>query len=532
MKSMRIAAGLLAGALVVASCGSSSDSSDTTERTRNATLPSETTTVAFISTNDSTIYKMTMGTSDSVVLEKVLTDLTGTNIGITGLAVDTYRNKMIWATQDGSDAKIRTADIGSTSASTVYTRAGGYPLGLSSDTANDVVTAGFVHGGTTSVYVGDSLGNASSTVIASASGVRGIASVTDEVFGLSGTFLYRWSSSTGAGAKVEGGAGTQAWATVVDENTAKVYYAINYDTTPTIMQANRSGSGTPLSYLSTPYGVVAMAMKGDGSLVWVNGQRAGYSSPGDDSTINVVDPTDPTKSFVYTPKTAIKATSIWLVESPSTAVDPNLLGDGVVGSTYTCEDAVWEGDSPGARLSRQPQPGRAVAWYMDGVVVPGETDWTYRPDSGGQLKCTVTAENVAGSMTVESSEMLVIDPSTTTASPSTTIESKGSGSSESTTSLAPTTTTVAPASYKSISVKWSYNSSKKVLTASFKKVSGARTYGLGVTGATKKSVKCTTSGTKVTCKVTLKKGKNSITINARNAAKVIVAQKKASKTVR
>ena len=95
MKSMRIAAGLLAGALVVASCGSSSDSSDTTERTRNATLPSETTTVAFISTNDSTIYKMTMGTSDSVVLEKVLTDLTGTNIGITGLAVDTYRNKMI-----------------------------------------------------------------------------------------------------------------------------------------------------------------------------------------------------------------------------------------------------------------------------------------------------------------------------------------------------------------------------------------------------------------------------------------------------
>jgi hypothetical protein len=36
----------------------------------------------------------------------------------------------------------------------------------------------------------------------------------------------------------------------------------------------------------------------------------------------------------------------------------------------------------------------------------------------------------------------------------------------------------------------------------------------------------------VTCKATLKKGSNIITVNAMNAAKVIIAQKRASKTVR
>jgi hypothetical protein len=53
-----------------------------------------------------------------------------------------------------------------------------------------------------------------------------------------------------------------------------------------------------------------------------------------------------------------------------------------------------------------------------------------------------------------------------------------------------------------------------------------------MTGATKKTVKCTTSGTKVTCRATLKKGVNAITVNAKNASKVIIAQKRASKTVR
>jgi hypothetical protein len=283
-----------------------------------------------------------------------------------------------------------------------------------------------------------------------------------------------------------------------------------------------------MTYLTPKHGVAAMAMKGDGSLVWVNGQRPTAAPPTDDSVLTVVDPTDSSVSVEYTPDIAIKARSIWLVESPSSAVDPVASGDGFVGSEYTCDDAVWEGDLPGQRLSRAPQAIKTVQWYLDDVAISGATGWTYTPESGGSLKCTVTGTNLAGSTSVESPAVTVIDTSTTT------LAIAGSDSSTSTVAGTPVTaapTTTVPA-YKSISVKWSYSSSKKTLTATFKKVSGARTYYMGLTGATKKTVKCTTSRTKVTCKATLKKGVNAITVNAKNSAKAIVAQKKASKRVR
>jgi hypothetical protein len=159
-------------------------------------------------------------------------------------------------------------------------------------------------------------------------------------------------------------------------------------------------------------------------------------------------------------------------------------------------------------------------------VIPGATDDVFVPEFGGRLKCVVTASNAAGTGTAQSLELDVVGPSASTLAPS--------GSDSTTTSTVAgesPATTVAPR-YKSISVKWSYSSSKKLLTGTFKKVAGARTYSMTMTGATKKTVKCTTSGTKVTCKATLKKGANVITVNAKNSAKAIVAQKRASKTVR
>ena len=529
MKFSRLLASAIAGAALLAACGGGAESSDTTERTRNTTLPSDVNTVAFIAGTDGTgtkIYKATLRSAGPVTMEEVLTDASGTNTGIVGLAIDTVHNSLFWATQDGSDAKIRTAQFGSESTYTLYSYPGGYPLGLSYDTANDVLGVPVQAGATSTFVLGNSEGATSGVTISSVANIRGVTGISGEIYGLSGTSFYRWSTATGAGMKVEAGAGTQAWSSIIDEMNGKAYYAINYETTPTIMKANQTGAGSPSSYLSTPYGVVAMAMKGDGSLVWVNGQRAGYSPPADDSSINVVDPTDSTRSSVYTPTSAIKATSIWLVESPSTSIDPSVSGGGFVGNEYTCDDAVWEGDLPGQRLSRAPQLIKQVQWYMDGVAISGATGWSYIPESGGELKCAVTATNLAGFTVAESLTTTVVDSSTTTLG----VAGSDTTVSTSSTTIALPTTTVP--TYKSISMKWSYSSSKKTLTATFKKVSGARTYYMGLTGATKKTIKCTTSGTKVTCKATLKKGANSITINAKNSAKAIVAQKKASKTVR
>jgi hypothetical protein len=239
---------------------------------------------------------------------------------------------------------------------------------------------------------------------------------------------------------------------------------------------------------------------------------------------------------------------MWLVEQPSTNVEAELVGDGQVGSEHTCIDASWSSDLPAQRLSRSPEVGREYAWYVDGEVVDGASDRVFVPTSPGSLKCVVTASNLAGSTSSESLEVAVAEvPSTTSSTSSTSSTStsiaattvpgssetdggslSGGGASPVVTSP---TTTVAPR-YKSISVRWSYNASKKLLTGTFKKVSGARTYSMTMTGATKKTVKCTTSRTKVTCKATLKKGANVITVNAKNASKVIIAQKRASKTVR
>jgi hypothetical protein len=522
----------IAAVVALSACGGNSQSSDTTERTRNAATTSDVTTVALIGVGD-VIYKTTLGTPGSVTLEKVMSDTSGTSTGITGLAFDSAYNTLYWATQEGADAKLRTSMLGTESVYTLQTVTGGVPFGLSYDPSADVLGFAVIDGGSGIIYLVNSDGVVSSTTVPVVTGARGITGISGAIYGLSGTSMYRWSTSTGGGMKIEGGTGTQAWSSIVDEANAKAYYAINYDTTPTIMKANQSGAGTPATYLSTKFGVVAMAMKGDGSLVWVNGQRPMFAPPTDDSILTVVDPTDSTKSSEYTPDIAIKALSIWLVESPSTAVDPVVSGGGFLGDEYTCDDAVWEGDLPGQRLSRAPQAIRSVQWYLNDTAISGATGWTYTPEASGSLKCAVTGTNLAGSTSVESPAVTVIDTSTTT-----TIEpsgsGSGSGSGESTTSTTIGSSPSAPSTvtYKSISVKWSYSSAKKVLTGTFKKVSGAKTYSMTITGATKKTVKCTTSGTKVTCKAALKKGANSITVNAKNSAKAIVAQRLASKRVR
>ena len=88
--------------------------------------------------------------------------------------------------------------------------------------------------------------------------------------------------------------------------------------------------------------------------------------------------------------------------------------------------------------------------------------------------------------------------------------------------------------YASIAVTWKL--SGRSLTATFRPVTGAKSYALSSTGATRKSGTCKTTGSgskrRITCSLTLKKGTSTLTVKAKNTAKQVIAQATKSKTAR
>lgn len=194
------------------------------------------------------------------------------------------------------------------------------------------------------------------------------------------------------------------------------------------------------------------------------------------STITWVNPADVTDTQEYSPDPALSITSIWVVEPPVQATDAGVDGDPFINSEIYCI-AGFESDPNDIRSSGN-YVGWEVQWFRNGELIPDATSVQLEPTEPGRYKCTSNASNIAGYVTITTPEFEVIDPSATT----TTIEPTGSGSGASSTTVA---TPPAPVAYKSISVRWTFSSVAKVLTASFTKVSGARTYGMAVTGATR-----------------------------------------------
>ena len=86
--------------------------------------------------------------------------------------------------------------------------------------------------------------------------------------------------------------------------------------------------------------------------------------------------------------------------------------------------------------------------------------------------------------------------------------------------------------YASLKVAWKMSGKKA--TATWKPVSGAKSYTVtgGLKGKTAKSGKCTKTKTKVTCTVTLTKGTNTLTAAARNAKKANIAMATTTKKVK
>ena len=518
-----IAATLLAG--LISSCGTGTESSDSgTQRTRNATvgssdIPTVALYAAYNGSGGSSIYMAPIDSAGTLTPTELATDVTGYQTGITGFGYKSSTRTLYWATQELSAAKGRSQVIGAPSYTTMFVAYGTWPTGGAYDSSTDkyVFTADGL------MWIGDAATSGSPSALSI--NARSVSAANGKAYTNVLTKMSEINLSTSAKRDIVGGVTTDTWATIVDVANGKLYFATNYASSPIIRRTNVDGSGSASDYLTPTYGVVGLAMKSDGSLVYINGQRGGSAPPADNSFITVMNP-DNTSSEIFTPPSNIKMTAIWLVEAPSTNVDPSVSGDGKTGSTYTCNDADWAEDLTGQRLTRSPEPSRTYAWYLNGAVVSGETSPTYTASTAGALKCSVAASNLAGTSTVESAEVTVTAPAVPATESGT-----GTGETASSGSTTSATTTTIP-SYPTIKVKFTYTSSKKSMKATFKKVSGAKTYSMAITGATKKTVKCTVSKSTVTCKATLKKGANTLTINAKNTAKAIVAQKISSKTVR
>lgn len=529
MKTSRFLSALVVGALMVASCGGGSGSSDTTERTRNsATTSPFANRVMFVSgeTTDglTKIYQYVFNTAGLPVVTEIFSAPVGGNVGVTDISYSSSGNILYWAMQDGSNLKIMSTSPGAGGTPTThYTIPGAYPYSLAVDPSDNLVWSGQtttpqlwwgnIDGRTETVLSSDDV---ASVVMAPNSQPYGLkVGSASAIFSYRPTFRPRLFHSTGTVVERP---------ILVDTTGNLAYYVTQFSSgTSEIVRTTPRSTAAPVVVATATKRVVSMSTMSDGSLFWADGLRPSMGDPLTPSTITWVSATDPSVTQEIVPDPALSITSIWVVEPPAETTDSAIGGDIIIGGEMYCNPGLGD-DDRGFRSSRQYR-GIEMQWFRNGEPIPDAVDYHVATEPG-RYKCTVSASNIAGLTTLETPEVEVIDPSATT----TTIESSGSGSSASSTTVA----TAPPASvtYKSIQVKWSYSPTARVISGTFKKVAGARTYSMTVTGATKKTVKCTTTTKTVTCRTTLKKGKNLMTVNARNSAKVIVAQRKASKTVK
>jgi hypothetical protein len=529
MKKLKIIISVVTASLIAAACGAGSESSETTERTRNTTVSPFAFMVMYVAGDDnagrSKIYEYRFNSAGIPTVTELVNTAQDGNTGITGVGYDARDNTLYWAQQEASGIKIRGAIAASGATSdTLYSIDGGYPHTLALSTDYQHIFWSGQTGSGTQIWRGDKLSGPATVV--KTGDVRGLSPNENVVLAFEGSNIYSYPvGGPGRTRLVHTTTGTDGWATMYDSITGDLYYVSDF-----VRGSNnivKVSGGVETVVASASKRVISMAMTSAGNIVWADGPRPSRLDAVEDSQIHLVNPSNPELSQTLSLEYPLKVTSLWIVEAPTIVMDPEIEGGGTVGTEYFCNTGLWSPEYGGSRRSQSPlNLGYSIEWHQDGEVIPSATDDVFVPEFGGRLKCVVTASNTAGTGTAQSLELDVVGPSASTLAPS------GSDSTTTSTVVGESpTTTVAPR-YKSISVKWSYNSSKKLLTGTFKKVSGARTYSMTMSGATKKTVKCTTSGTKVTCKATLKKGANVITVNAKNSAKAIVAQKRASKTVR
>lgn len=546
MKSSRVRRMAAAVALtgLIASCGGGTESSDTTERTRNFSFWSATTTpTKFVvyGTQDGYVKSAWVTSSRTLPFPEItyIKPSSRWQNSIVSVAVDTSRSEAIIAGVDKSDtAHLSRVNLDGDGFTNLYTNAGELALSMAYDSGTR--TASFMHregGGFRHVVhsVDDVSAPIISKKIASYSypaynGSEMFTSIGDRIFQVDITDIETPLSSS-----VAVGSPSDVVAIAQDTRSKAIYGA--RQSVGTILSFDVTGSSAPSKVVSIA-SPASLAVFTDGTMAVGIGDNPlrGMAVTG---KISVLDPdTGATFDIPGTISSVSRSgiQSVWAVESPIATSPPSISGAAEVGRTLSCNDATWLGDLPLSRLSRSPIDSlRSYQWFLGGTPIAEATSETLSPTEEGQYSCAITAANLAGPGNTEISEEVTVAAAATT----TTVASGGSepvttspssGGAEAVPGVSPVVTVPEVATGAPVvavtptlrSAKWTFKGRTAKIT--FKKWSGASKYRFYVRGATRKNIVCKTAKTTVTCTTTtLKKGLNTFSAKALSRSGITLA---------
>lgn len=551
-------------AALVASCGAGSESSDTTERTRNSMVSWSATTEPIKSvifgTQDGLVDFAYMPTVSSVVNSTNIYSMptASTTNGVSLVAVDSSRSEIVFGgntstsgvelSKLGIEESIPTSIYSNSTAAALY--GGGY------DPTSRLAVFSYLDKGSIT-YVMNSIDEPGTTlletkipiyVIPHYDGSRGLISTGANI---------REVSITSPTAAVLSTPDLPAppfdmWGFVKDPLSDAVYGA--RQSAGEILVSNLDGAAGAFTQVGKAASPASLAAFSDGTLVVGSGASVTSPTPVSGS-LTIVDPSGASSNIKLTVKSMSTSSStiggvqsLWAVESPISTAPPTLSTDS--DGNLVCSDASWRGDLPLSRLSRAPiASARSYSWFLNGAELSDEASETLVVAEDGEYSCAVVAANIAGTGNSAMSNTLKVEAptttSTTSSSSTSTVEVDGSsstvvssttsvaaapGSSESSSGASPVVTVpvVSPGTPIAVttpslrSAKWTFKGRTAKVT--FRKWSGASQYRLVITGSTKKIIRCKSSKSTVTCTATaLKKGINAFSAKALSRSNVTLA---------
>ena len=552
MKNSRLIRGvaLVAVSCLIASCGGGSESSDTTERTRNASTSWSATTTP----TKMLVYGTQDGHVEALYVDEPLepairiTNVSGgtnwQNI-IASVAVDTARSEVIFAGSDSTDSAFLTKmNLDGTGSQNIFTVPKSYVETMAYDPGSRLAITGYTRSGTP-IHAIHSVDEVESPIVSSTA--AGLATyvhdgselfvATKEYVGLADSLAFRRfiqrSVSVGT---------PQDISSLAQDTQSALMYGGRHTQNQLLSFDTKGRGNNKVENFEQPSSVVVFS---DGKVAVGRGASPYVDTP-TYGGIQMIDPSGATSPLWVnygTGATSAGVQSMWAVESPISTAAPTLSTDSA--GNLVCSDATWRGDLPLSRLSRAPiASARSYGWFFNGTELVDESSETLVVEESGSYACAVIAANVAGVGNSALSNTLKVDASEITTTTSSTIATDGSDSSVATTtttvSAVPggsessegpspvvTVPTVSPgtpivvATPSLRSAKWTFKGRTAKVT--FRKWSGASKYRLIVTGATKKTVTCKTVKTTVTCTATLKKGINSFSAKAMSRSGITLA---------
>lgn len=531
----RVVAGVTVTALLAA-CGAGSESSDTTERTRNTTLWSATT---------EPVKKVVFGTQDGSVqyvdVATMSTSVSPTNIftaspspsgnTISMVAFDSARSDVIFG---GNSSKagvfLSRMNITETEPTEIYSASSGSMYGGGYDPSSRLAMFSYSNLGSL-MYVINSVDEPRSPILersipfyaivhydgsraflTTGSNIREV-SVTDPTTALSSTPNLPSTPY-------------DMWGFAKDSLSDVVYGA--RQNLGVIYSSDLDGTTGGFLEVGSAVNPSSLAVYSDGTIITGTGSAALSTDPYA-GALTVIDPTGKNANIdisgIGSGAKGSGVQSVWAVESPISTAPPSVSVDS--DGNLVCSDATWRGDLPLSRLSRSPiASARSYTWFLNGRELADESSETMVPADSGDFSCAVIAGNLGGEGQSAQSESvsftLPVEETTTT------LESSGGSEASPVESPVVTVPVAAPATPVVVvtpslrSAKWTFKG--RTVKVTFRKYSGAKKYRLYVRGATRKNIVCKSAKTTVTCTTTtLKKGLNSFSAKALSTSGVTLA---------